>query len=119
MVQKVNGETILTKVLDYADRATVEQAIVTGQSIRLAVASYSSYIERTGVFELVDIDNLHDMPNGAFTFNGRIVSIKVEDGGTGEFKLAAYAELGAAHVVVDKDGGARIDFVVTMSVEFM
>ena len=118
MIQKVNGVPMLMKVLDCADRTTVEQAIAAGRSVCLAVVTYSDCIETTGLFELVDIYNLHDIPGNAFAFNGRIVGFEVGDGSIGGSNFATYVESGTARVVVDALG-AQLEFVLMLSVHFV
>ena len=118
MIQKVNGEIVPTKVLEYADREAVEQAITEGQPVCLVVASYSGYTERTGFFKLVDIYNLRDKPNGAFTFIGRIVDVEVDDGSASDSDFAVYIEHGSARVAVD-ESGAQLEFVLNLSIHFI
>lgn len=106
------------KVLEFPDRAAVEQAITAGEPIRLTVASYCDCTETVGPFELVDIRNLRNRSDGAFAFSGRIASIEVDDGIIGGADSAVYVQSGTARVVVD-DLGAQLEFVLNLSIEFI
>lgn len=118
MIQKVNGEIVPTKVLECVDRTAVEQAITDGQPVCLAIASYRGCAERTGSLELVDIYNLRDKQNGAFSFLGRIVDVEVDDGSASNSDFVVYIELGNARVVVD-ESGTQLNFVLDLSIHFI
>lgn len=103
----------MVMVLHHPTYEQVAQAAREGTAVVVQTASYASYVESTGTFELVDISNL-ERYLGGFRFNGKIVGMDIDAHPDDELRSVVFAKSGLAKVVVDGDG-ADIEFSINLT----